>query len=178
MLSPQAIPALVDAAIASGALVSADPIADWAAEPRVVFLCEPIRAALAQGRRSADEHERQCWAKVEATFSHFIEGGFIDENRLKQLREYKFEHWEFRCVRPKPSIRVFGRFIFADVFVATHAVERKLLGGMNSPEFEREKLVCEDAWKAAGLGIAVYSDAPEFRYEKYITENARRRLEI
>ncbi len=42
---------------------------------------------------------------------------------------------------------------------------------MWSPEFEYEKLVCEDHWKAAGLGDP-FTDPPAFRYEAYITENA------
>lgn len=177
MLISDVVKAVVDAAIVSGTLVPAKPIADWAAEPRVVLLCEPIRAALAEGRSAEDESERQCWAKVEAAFSHFIEGGLVTENLVKQLKEYKFEHWEFRCRRPRPSIRVFGRFVLPDVFVATHPMPRNVLGGMNSPQFEHEKLVCEEHWNASGLGAA-FSDPPNFRYENYLTENASRKLEI
>ena len=177
MLIPDAVKVVVHAAVASGALAPAMPIANWAAEPRVVLLCEPIRIALEEGRHADDESERQCWAKVAAAFSHFIEGGFVTENLVKQLKEYKFEHWEFRCRKPRPSIRVFGRFVLPDVFVATHPMPRNVLGGMNSPQFEHEKLVCEDHWKVAGLD-AVFTDIPAFRYESYITENASRKLEI
>lgn len=177
MLIPDAVKAMVNAAVANGALVPAKPIAKWAAEPRVVLLCEPIRAALAEGRSAQDESERQCWAKVEAAFSHFIEGGLVTESLVKQLKEYKFEHWEFRCRKPRPSIRVFGRFVLPDVFVATHPMPRNVLGGMHSPQFEHEKLVCEQHWKAAGLDSA-FSDPPAFRYDRYITENASRKLGI
>lgn len=170
------IPACVTAAIANGLLTPAKPIASWAGEPRAVLLCEPIRTEIANGSVSADEKERQCWAKVEAAFSHFIEGGLVHDNLVKQLLPPKFEHWEFKCRKPRPSIRVFGRFIMPDVFVATHAMPRNLLGGMYSEEFEHEKLVCEDHWNAAGLD-APFSD-PEFRYEAYITTNARRKLRI
>lgn len=168
------IPACVKAAKAAGRLVPAAPITSWEGEPRAVLLCQPISQALKNGRNDPDVKERQCWAKVEAAFSHFIEGGWIDENLVKQLIEYKFEHWEFRCRRPRPSIRVFGRFVMPDVFVATHPVPRRLLGGMNSAEFEHEKLVCEQHWKAAGLK-APFSDPPSFRYESYITSNASRK---
>ncbi|MFD0850467.1 hypothetical protein [Sphingosinicella xenopeptidilytica] len=167
----------VKAAVASGCLVPAKPIADWAGQPRVVLLCKQIRDAIDAGRNDENEKERQCWAKVEAVFSHFIEGGRITEDLVKQLRPEKFEHWEFRCRKPKPSIRVFGRFAMPDVFVATHAQPRALLGGMWSPEFEHQKLVCEDHWNACSLH-APFSDAPDFRYEAYITENARRKLKI
>ena len=177
MLISDAVKAAVAAAITCGSLVPARPIADWAAEPRIVLLCEPIRVALDEGRRAENEAERQCWAKVEAAFSHFIEGGLVTENLVKQLKEYKFEHWEFRCRKPRPSIRIFGRFVLPDVFVATHPMPRSVLGGMNSPQFEREKLVCEDHWNAAGL-TDVFSDPPDFRYENYVTENASRKLGI
>lgn len=171
------IPAPVKAALQSGAITKARPITSWAPEARVVFLCEPIRNSIESGRSSSDAKERQCWAKVEAAFSQFIEGGSVSEQLLKQLRDYKYEHWEFRCRRPRPSIRVFGRFAMPDVFVATHAAYRKKLGGMNSPEFEHEKLVCEEHWDAAGLGKP-FTDAPTFRYESYITSNSSRNIRI
>ncbi len=171
------IPVCVTEAIEKGLLTPAKPIAAWAAEPRVVLLCEPIRDAIEKGSASADEKERQCWAKVEAAFSHFIEGGLVHDNLVKQLKPAKFEHWEFKCRKPKPSIRVFGRFIMPDVFVATHPMTRNLLGGMYSPQFEHEKLVCEDHWQAAGLDDP-FSAAPSFQYDAYMTTNARRKLRI
>jgi hypothetical protein len=171
------IPACVSTAIGKGLLTPAKPIANWSAEPRVVLLCEAIREAIENGSASADDKERQCWAKVEAAFSHFIEGGMVHDNLVKQLVPAKFEHWEFKCRKPKPSIRVFGRFIMPDVFVATHPMERNLLGGMYSAAFEHEKLICEDHWKKAELDPP-FSDVPGFEYGSYITANARRKLRI
>ena len=170
------IPRPVKAALLNGALVKAKPITSWSAEARVV-LCKPICEAIEAGRSDPDENERRCWAKVEAAFSHFIEGGLVTENLVKQLRDYKHEHWEFRCRKPRPSIRVFGRFAMPDVFVATHAVFRTSLGGIRSPKWEHEKLVCEGHWNSAGLGDP-FTDAPEFRYAAYITSNATRKLGI
>jgi hypothetical protein len=173
------IPASVKSAKRKRLLVPFKPITNWAGEPRVVLLCEPIRKAIEEGRNDPDEKERQCWAKVEAAFSHFIEGGMVTEDLVKQLEPYKFEHWEFRCRKPRPSIRVFGRFVMPDVFVATHPRPRSLLGGMWSEEFEHEKLVCEDHWKAAGLSPSdVFTDIPSFRYEAYVTSNAQRKQGI
>jgi len=171
------IPAAVEAAKRDGRLVAAKPIAEWSAEPRVVLMCGAMQEALAKGRSDPDVRERQSWAKVEAAFSEFIEGSLITEHLVKQLKPYKFEHWEFRCRKPKPSLRIFGRFVMPDVFVATHVMPRKLLGGMYSAEFEHEKLVCEDHWASAGLSEP-FTDSPAFRYESYITSNARRRLRI
>ena len=171
------IPASVKAAVDSGLLAPAIPIADWAGCPRVVLLTKTTRDAINAGRNHVDEKERQCWAKVEAAFSHFIEGGLVTEDLVKQLKPEKFEHWEFRCRKPRPSIRVFGRFAMPDVFVATHPRPRNELGGMWSLQFEIEKLVCEDHWRSSILE-SPFTDAPIFRYESYITENARRKLRI
>jgi hypothetical protein len=167
----------VKSAIQRGALVHAKPIAPWSVEKRVVLLCEPIRASLVAGRQDPDEKVRESWAKVEAAFSHYIEGGLVTEDLLKQLIDKKHEHWEFRCRKPRPSIRVFGRFAMPDVFVSTHAVYRKQLGGMWSPAFEHEKLVCEEHWAKVGLA-APFTDGPQFRYNAYTTENAQRKLTI
>lgn len=171
------IPQRVKDAVQTGKLVAYEPFASWVGEPRCLFMCEAIRKDIEEARDNPDEKTRQCWAKVEAAFSHFVEGGFISSNRLKQLQDYKHEHWEFRCIAPKPSIRVFGRFLMPDVFVATHSAFRKKLGAMWSPEFEHEKLVCEEHWNNAGL-TAFFSAPPTYDYERYITENAQRRLLI
>jgi hypothetical protein len=98
----------------------------------------------------------------------------MTEKILKQLKPEKYEHWELISRRPRPSLRVFGRFAKPNVFIGTHVQPRHGMGGMWSPAFEHEKLVCEDYWRDAGL--------PEpFRgakYEDYITENASRMLRV
>lgn len=140
-------------------------------------MCPPLYHAIEAGKSSPDEKERQRWASLEAAISYFIEGGYVTQDLIKQLRDYKYEHWQLRNRRPRPSIRVFGRFIEPNVFVGTHLQRRDGLGGMWSPEFEHEKLVCEDHWKQAGLPDP-FTDPPDFRYENYITENAARGVRV
>ena len=140
-------------------------------------MCVPLRGALQTGKADPDEKVRKRWAELEAAMIHFVENGRMTEKIVKQLKAPKFEHWEFISRRPKPSLRVFGRFALPDVFIGTHVKLRKCLGGMNSPQFEYERLVCEDHYRDAGL-TAVYTDAPHFRYEAYITENATRSLRV
>lgn len=141
-------------------------------------MCRELSETIAKGRVDPDEKERQRWAAVDAAISHFIEGGYITRDLLKQLIPRKFEHWELKCRKPRPSIRVFGRFALPDVFIATHLKRRDTLGGMWSLEFEMEKLACEDLWKAAGLTHPPFSDAPHFRYESYITSAASERRNV
>lgn len=167
----------LEAAKAAGLLHPARPVEPWAPVPRAFLMCNPLRESMELGRADPDESIRKRWAELEAAISTFIVGGYVSEKLIKQLQPAKYEHWELISRRPRPSLRVFGRFAMSDVFVGTHVKPRKGLGGMYSPQFEHEKLVCEDHWKAAGLPDP-FSAPPAFPYEAYITENASRKLGV
>lgn len=172
----------IEAAKEDGKLVPARPLADWAGEPRAFLMCLPLLAALEEGRQGEGARDRKRWAQLEADIGHFVEGRMMTEKLIKQLRDKKHEHWELISRRPAPSLRVFGRFAKPDVFVGTHVCLRKGMGGMWSPQFEHEKLVCEDHWKEAGLPCepppGAFSDPPGFPYASYITSNAVRKVRV
>ncbi|MER8486263.1 hypothetical protein [Mesorhizobium sp. M1322] len=140
-------------------------------------MCKPLSDAISQGRVSTEEGERKVWAALEAAISHFIEGGLVTDDLMKQLLPRKYEHWELRSRKPRPSLRVFGRFAMPDVFVGTHVERRDRLGAKWSPQWEHQKLVCEDHWNEAGLP-APFTDQPSFLYERYITSNARQKIRV
>lgn len=140
-------------------------------------MCKPLYDELQAGKSLPDEKERQRWAKLEAQMGMFVEGAYVNDDFMKQLLPRKYEHWELKSRKPRPSLRVFGRFAEPNVFVGTHVLPRKGLGGMWSPQFEHEKLVCEDHYRNAGL-TEVYSDAPAFRFERYITTNASKKVRV
>jgi len=165
-------------ALRKGKLREAKPLVPWAGSPRTFLMCNDLWESIDAGRKSSNIADIKRWALLEADISHFVEGGYVDENLLKQLEDYKFEHWELRSRKPKPSLRVFGRFALPDVFVGTHVVARTPLGEKHSANWELQKLVCEDLWKAADLPDKPFSDCPDFRYSEYITSNASRKLEI
>ena len=169
--------AAIEAAKRKGLLTPAKPTVSWAGEPRAFLMCRPLVEAIEAGKADPDEKARNRWASLVADIAHFVEGGVINEKLMKPLMPEKFEHWELRSCRPRPSLRVFGRFAKPDVFVGTHVMVRDGLRGMWSFEFEHEKLVCEDHWKAAGLPLP-FSDPPHFAYEAYITENAHRTVRV
>ena len=173
MLISQAI----SSAKQNGKLIPARPIAQWSGEPRVFLMCKPLSDAISEGRSSAKEEERKVWAALQAAISLFIEGGLVTDDLIKHLLPKKFEHWELRSRKPRPSLRVFGRFAMPDVFIATHAERRDRLGAKWSPQWEHQKLVCEDHWNEAGLPPA-FTDAPTYRYERYITSNARQKIRV
>ncbi|GLS39378.1 hypothetical protein GCM10010869_49750 [Mesorhizobium tianshanense] len=140
-------------------------------------MCKPLVDSISQGRASVDEGERRIWAALQAAISHFVEGGRITDDLMKQLIPRKYEHWELRSRKPRPSLRVFGRFAMPDVFVGTHVERRDTLGAKWSAQWEYQKLVCEDHWKEAGLPDP-FTDAPEFRYETYMTSNATQKIRV
>lgn len=167
----------ITSALKKGVLREAKPQTPWSGTPRTFLMCESLWSEIEEGRTSRDIPSIKRWASLEADISHFIEGGYVNDDLLKQLEEFKFEHWELRSVRPKPSLRVFGRFALPDVFIGTHVVERGPLGAKHSLNWELERLNCEEHWKAAGLP-APFTDAPAFAYSAYITSNAERKIGI
>jgi hypothetical protein len=155
-------------------LTPAKPTVLWAEQRRAFLMCRPLTQAIAAARQSTDERTIKRWAQLEADIGYFIEGGYITEDRLKQLEPFRYEHWELRSLQPRPSLRVFGRFAMPDVFVGTHVCERPRLGAKWSLNWELEKLACEEHWQAAGLPDPFHADT----YEVYLTDNASLRLGI
>ena len=117
-------PTEVKDAVHAGKLICFKPSVPWVGEPRVflktVLLDGQIDAALTCG----DGPRVARWEKLLADISAFVEGALINWALMKWLDPKKYEHWELRSVRPRPSLRVFGRFACPDVFVGTHVVER------------------------------------------------------
>lgn len=167
----------IEAAKSGGTLFPVKSPNPWMGERRSFLMCCPLRDALEAGKSDNDEKERKRWAQLEAAMIHFVENGRMNAKLIKQLIPEKYEHWELISRKPRPSYRVFGRFALPDVFVGTHVKLRKGMGGMWSPQFEHEKLVCEGHFKDAGLS-SFFSSPPDFKYEAYITENASREIRI
>lgn len=169
----------IEAAKAAGRLHPATPVEPWASQPRAFLMCNPLREEIEKGRIDLDEKVRARWATLEAGISTFIVGGYMTSKLIKHLNPPKYEHWELKSRAPKPGLRIFGRFAKPNVFVGTHVKPRAGLGGMNSPEFEQEKLVCEDHWLEAGLPKdGFFTAPPHFAYTDYITENASKSVRV
>ncbi len=139
------------------------------APPRRVFLMTGrLMAQFDEARSSPDPKRVERWERLAADIAYFIENGRVSWAFMKWLEPRKFEHWELRSVRPRPSLRVFGRFAAPDMFIATHAAERAPLGAKWSLQWELEKLTCEEEWEAALPRVPPFRGE---RYEDYITEN-------
>ena len=83
---------------------------------------------------------------------------------IKVLDDWSDEIWEIRSRREKPGVRVFGRFVLPDVFVATAVVDRKELGN----DFDVEKRRCGAAWRQLFYSYEPYRGANP---DDYITSN-------
>jgi hypothetical protein len=139
-----------------------------------MLLCLPMQEELDAGLASTDRKIIDRWESLKADMAHFVEEGLVTWKFMKWLDPKKYEIWELVSKRPRPSLRVFGRFALPDVFVATHVAQRNLLGGKWSLEFELEKLKTEEIWN----GLTAEPPFVAEEYEKYITVNARRNPKV
>jgi hypothetical protein len=162
-------------ALSAGRLAQFRHPLGWDSAPRVFLMTPKLVAQRSEATQADDPKRVERWERLGADIAHYVSNGYINWNLMRWLDPHKFEHWELRSVRPKPSIRVFGRFAEPDVFVGTHAVERAPLAAKWSLAWEMEKLICEDGWKEA------VGDLPPFTaddYESYITENASKDVRV
>jgi hypothetical protein len=169
------IPPIVEAALRASRLTAYRQPLPWTDRRRVFLMCAPFTAQMAEARASDEEPIRARWQRLEADISHYVAGGYVNWAFMKWLDPHKYEHWELRSVRPKPSLRVFGRFACPDVFIATHCHERKGLRQKWSINWEIEKLTCEDHWRVAVGDLVPFSAA---EYESYLTDNAEKNVRI
>ena len=130
---------------------------------------------MSRNMEAADPTVSARWSNLRADIDHFVSGGYVNAKFLKPLSPVRHGVWTLRSVRPRPGLRVFGRFAAPDVFVATHVHERRLLEAKGSQEWEFAKLECEEEWRR------LFGDRRPFiaaRYTEYITDNAARDVEI
>jgi hypothetical protein len=76
----------------------------------------------------------------------FAEGAPIGPKYLFLLYRAEEAVWEIRSVRPNPSIRVLGRFVAKDIFVATNFALRDELGGWQSRKWRDVKVMSRTIW--------------------------------
>ena len=111
---------------------------------RVLLITEMLRDTLDGPWSSTDDEDR--FNRLRADLEHFVTGGFIDPNYIKKMKKTE-EVWTIRSVRPRPSLRVFGRFAIPDVLVATHYHDRQFLGEFNSRDWRQEIRHCKAKWR-------------------------------
>jgi hypothetical protein len=92
--------------------------------------------------------------RARALLDTFISGDIISVRlppsknvgaQLAQLENRFEEVWEFRSREPKPGLRVFGRFLKCNHFLATNYASRCDL--KEDSDWLREKQVCKRRWR-------------------------------
>jgi hypothetical protein len=138
----------------SGQLVKLTPYVDVDKVIRKMYLTkelnDQIGSYLEMDDGMATAEQNACiarFARLKADLDAFLTSPAIDAEYMKQLSPAGKGIYEIRSVRPKPALRVFGRFISKDVFLATHLTERKALGGWKSQEFKQEIARCRKIWR-------------------------------
>jgi hypothetical protein len=83
---------------------------------------------------------------LQADLEVFAEGQRIGPKYLFLLYPAPEGVWEIRSGSPDPSIRVLGRFVAKDVFVATNYARRDEIGGWQSRKWRDVKVQSRTTW--------------------------------
>jgi hypothetical protein len=129
---------------------------------RLLHVSKDIQTQLVGPWRDREQEHR--WKVLRADLEAFVEGKRItlpaDRNlapkrpsHMAQLKPANDEVWEFRLRRPRPSIRVFGRFAKKDFFVALTWAYRADLRALGSDEWRNERLGCRAEWERLFHGL-------------------------
>ena len=119
--------------------------APGAATRRGLLVNEELRDRLS-GPWAAVEEEIQ-FMTLRAYLDVFTEGRSITPGFLFQLTPRSDEVWEIKAPRPRPGLRVFGRFADLDIFVALHCESRDVLKGWQSRMWRDAKETCKSEWR-------------------------------
>jgi hypothetical protein len=132
-------------AIQYGQLHELEPRSARAPRIRSMYLTEDLLKTV---RDETLPHEHQMlFAEVEATLADFITSRTLDPEYIKLLWPHEDCVWEIRCMRPDPTVRVFGFFADRDAFVATNYELRPVLGKFESGEWKFAKTRARYIWR-------------------------------
>jgi hypothetical protein len=149
------------------------PLMPGSPEARLIYASDELHKAIRLPH--ADPQEAARRGRLQADFDRFINGRLVTiggrnhrQAYMKCLEPECDEIWEIRSIDPRPSLRVFGSFAEADVFIAMHIGRRDELGGFNSPEFKAAIRYTKACWRQ------LFNTWPPFSgstINDYITEN-------
>jgi hypothetical protein len=112
---------------------------------RVLLVGEDLWTRLNPPWESDEEEVR--FMTLRAYLDVYTEGRAITPGFLFQLTPRRDEVWEIKAPRPRPGLRVFGRFAGLDVFVALHYAARDVLAGWQSRTWRDAIEICKSEWQ-------------------------------
>src|SRR5215216_5768339 len=120
------------------------PRAAGSSPRRAMFIAEGLWDFLHTSGSDDDWEDRK--GTLLADLEVFAEGQQIGPKYLFLLYPSSEGVWEIRSTRPDPSIRVLGRFLDKDIFVATNYALRDELGGWQSRVWRDVKVMSRTVW--------------------------------
>jgi hypothetical protein len=163
----------IDELKATGRLIPVVSYAPGAATRRGLLVNEALWRLLSGPWVTMEDEVR--YMQLRAYLDVYTEGRSITPGFLFQLTTRRDEVWEIKAPRPRPGLRVFGRFADQDIFVALHHERRDALKGWQSRNWRDAREICKSEWRKlfltyepfAGNTIHEYvSDAIDGKYLK------------
>src|SRR5215216_3735673 len=127
-----------------GMLFPLYPRAPGSSPQRALLVAEELWNFLQAPGPDDDWEERKGF--LLADLEVFAEGQQIGPKYLFLLYPSREGVWEIRSTSQNPSIRVLGRFVCKDVFVATNYALRDQLGGWQSRKWRDVKVMSRTVW--------------------------------
>lgn len=138
--------AILKMAVESGQLVLLTPISPRAMKRRALYVTEDIWRMM-EGE-VLDEITEERLGRLRADLETFVTEADLYPHYLYWLTPKSDLVWEIRSIADEPTLRVLGRFVMRDVFVALTIEERSELGGWESFSWRRAKRTTIQRWGA------------------------------
>lgn len=133
-------------AVDSGRLALLTPLSPRAMKRRAMYVTDDIRRML-EGE-TLDEITEERFGRLRADLETFVTEEDLYPHYLYWLTPRGDLVWEIRSIADEPTLRVLGRFITRDVFVALTVEERSELGKWESLSWRRAKRTAIQRWGA------------------------------
>lgn len=141
-------------ALNAGWIVNVQPTLPGLPHLRAIFAVNRLWQEISDELEATDTAIRT--GRLLADLDRFLSGQAITVGRrprtncfLKLLCPHDQEIWEIRSTDPRPSLRIFGRFVATDAFVATNKGPRTDYGAKGSVEFAAAITECQIEWRRA-----------------------------
>lgn len=113
---------------------------------RTMYVTEKLWSEIDAKADSEDDAVAVRAAQLIAAMERFVWDPNLPPNYLKPLDPAPDGLWEIRNRKPRPSIRVFGMFLFKDVLICTAFDEREPLGKKGSYEWKQITHYARTEW--------------------------------
>jgi hypothetical protein len=120
---------------------------------RTLYISDKVRQFITASAPGMDLKTRGRWLSARALLEAFVDGKWITiKSKPKSRAEMAIlcppedGIWEFRDIKPRPSLRILGSFAEKDVFIALSPYERSELGAKGSAEWTNALRDYKDQW--------------------------------